>query len=147
MSFPLAFLSLLAELGLGYPDRLVRAIGHPVIWIGRLISFLDRTLNRATDADATRRMMGIAALIVLVLVPAIIALFIERLFGLPALRHHPDRDSGLVAHCAAQPREPCESRSRRAWKPAGLPRAGRPYRRSSDAIPNNSMKQGSAAPR
>ena len=29
MSFPLALLSLLAELAFGYPDRLVRAIGHP----------------------------------------------------------------------------------------------------------------------
>ena len=30
----------------GYPDRLVRAIGHPVIWIGKLIDLLDRALNR-----------------------------------------------------------------------------------------------------
>jgi adenosylcobinamide-phosphate synthase len=29
-----------------YPDRLVRAIGHPVIWMGRLIGALDRWLNR-----------------------------------------------------------------------------------------------------
>ena len=25
----------------GYPDRLVRAIGHPVTWMGRLIGALD----------------------------------------------------------------------------------------------------------
>ena len=43
---------LLIELAFGYPDRLFRAIGHPVTWIGRLISFLDRKLNRATDSDA-----------------------------------------------------------------------------------------------
>ena len=30
----------------GYPDRLLRAIGHPVIWMGRLIDLLDRGLNR-----------------------------------------------------------------------------------------------------
>jgi len=29
----------------GYPDRLVRAIGHPVIWIGKLIDLLDRAVN------------------------------------------------------------------------------------------------------
>ncbi|MEZ5781485.1 MAG: adenosylcobinamide-phosphate synthase CbiB [Rhizobiaceae bacterium] len=40
MSAPLAFLSLLIELTFGYPDRIVRAIGHPVIWIGKLISAL-----------------------------------------------------------------------------------------------------------
>lgn len=82
MSFPLAFLSLLVELGLGYPDRLVRKIGHPVIWIGKLISFLDDRLNRATDTDALRRIWGVAALIVIVFVPATIALAIESLFGL-----------------------------------------------------------------
>ncbi|PSJ63808.1 adenosylcobinamide-phosphate synthase CbiB [Pseudaminobacter soli (ex Li et al. 2025)] len=73
----LAFLSLLVELGFGYPDRLVRAIGHPVIWIGHLISFLDRHLNRATLSDMQRRISGVAALIVLVGVPAAIAFAIS----------------------------------------------------------------------
>ncbi|MEO5322516.1 adenosylcobinamide-phosphate synthase CbiB [Mesorhizobium sp. CC13] len=82
MSFPLAFLSLLVELGFGYPDRLVRKIGHPVIWIGQLISFLDKSLNRATDTDAMRRIWGVAALVVIVAVPAATAFAIERLFGL-----------------------------------------------------------------
>lgn len=82
MFVPLAFLSLLVELGLGYPDRLVRAIGHPVIWIGKLISFLDQSLNRATDSDATRRILGAVALVVLVAVPAAIAFAVERLLGL-----------------------------------------------------------------
>ncbi|PWK69142.1 adenosylcobinamide-phosphate synthase CbiB [Aminobacter sp. AP02] len=82
MFVPLAFLSLLFELGLGYPDRLVRTIGHPVIWVGKLISFLDTTLNRATDTDARRRILGVVALAIIVCVPASIALAIERLFGL-----------------------------------------------------------------
>ena len=58
MSVTIAFLALVIEARLGYPDALFRLIGHPVTWIGRLISFLDRTLNRATDTDATRRMRG-----------------------------------------------------------------------------------------
>lgn len=82
MFVPLAFLSLLFELGLGYPDRLVRAIGHPVIWIGQLISFLDISLNRATDTDARRRILGVVALAVIVAVPATLAFAVERLFGL-----------------------------------------------------------------
>jgi adenosylcobinamide-phosphate synthase len=82
MSFPLAFLSLLVELGLGYPDRLVRAIGHPVIWIGKLISILDASLNRATDTDARRRILGVVALAVIVAVPATLAFTVEHLFGL-----------------------------------------------------------------
>jgi adenosylcobinamide-phosphate synthase len=77
----LAFLSLLAELGLGYPDRLVRAIGHPVIWIGKFISFLDRHLNRATHTDNWRRISGVTALVALVAVPAIIGFFLETILA------------------------------------------------------------------
>lgn len=82
MFFPLAFLSLLAELCLGYPDRLVRAVGHPVIWIGRLITCLDKSLNRASDSDTMRRVLGVVALLVIVLVPAGIAHGLAQLFGL-----------------------------------------------------------------
>ncbi|WP_315923613.1 adenosylcobinamide-phosphate synthase CbiB [Mesorhizobium sp. SP-1A] len=79
MSILVAFLSLLAELGLGYPGRLFRAIGHPVTWFGRLIAFADKTLNRATDSDAQRRMAGIGALAAIVLVPAAAARLLETL--------------------------------------------------------------------
>ena len=64
MSVLIAFLSLAAEALIGYPDGLFRVIGHPVTWLGRLIAFLDRTLNRATDSDSRRRMAGVAALLV-----------------------------------------------------------------------------------
>ncbi|MFC3323897.1 adenosylcobinamide-phosphate synthase CbiB [Mesorhizobium cantuariense] len=74
MSVLIAFLSLAVEFALGYPDWLFRAIGHPVTWFGRLISFLDRRLNRATDPDALRRKRGVQALLVIVLVPAVIGL-------------------------------------------------------------------------
>ncbi|MER9339066.1 adenosylcobinamide-phosphate synthase CbiB [Mesorhizobium sp. M0293] len=77
MSVLIAFLSLAVEFALGYPDWLFRAIGHPVTWFGRLISFLDRRLNRATDPDALRRKRGVQALLVIVLVPAIIGLGVQ----------------------------------------------------------------------
>ncbi|MEQ1942891.1 adenosylcobinamide-phosphate synthase CbiB [Mesorhizobium sp. VNQ89] len=77
MSVLIAFLSLALETRLGYPDRLFRAIGHPVTWIGRLISCLDSTLNRATDSDRTRRLCGVAALAVIVGVPAAIAYAVQ----------------------------------------------------------------------
>ena len=54
MSVLTAFLSLAIERPLGYPDRLFRAIGHPVTWIGALISCLDRTLNRAADVASRK---------------------------------------------------------------------------------------------
>ncbi|BCG87679.1 cobalamin biosynthesis protein CobD [Mesorhizobium sp. 113-3-9] len=77
MSVLIAFLSLAVEFALGYPDWLFRAIGHPVTWFGRLISFLDRRLNRATDPDALRRQRGVQALLVIVLVPAVIGLCVQ----------------------------------------------------------------------
>jgi adenosylcobinamide-phosphate synthase len=49
MTALLALLSLLIELAFGYPKRLFDAIGHPVTWIGALIGWLDRTLNRDND--------------------------------------------------------------------------------------------------
>jgi adenosylcobinamide-phosphate synthase len=73
MSILIAFLSLAIERILGYPDWLFSAIGHPVTWFGRLISFLDRGLNLATDSDALRRRRGVRALLVIVLLPAAIA--------------------------------------------------------------------------
>ncbi|QPC92413.1 adenosylcobinamide-phosphate synthase CbiB [Mesorhizobium sp. INR15] len=79
MSVLIAFLSLVVEFALGYPDGLFRAIGHPVTWFGRLISFLDRTLNRATDSDALRRQRGVLALLVIVLLPAAIAFALQAL--------------------------------------------------------------------
>ena len=42
MAAPLTLLALLIELMVGYPDRLVQSIGHPVTWMGRLIAWLDR---------------------------------------------------------------------------------------------------------
>ncbi|WMS43276.1 adenosylcobinamide-phosphate synthase CbiB [Acuticoccus sp. MNP-M23] len=52
----------------GYPDRLFRAIGHPVTWIGALIAGLDRALNRADAAPLMRRVGGILALLVILAV-------------------------------------------------------------------------------
>jgi adenosylcobinamide-phosphate synthase len=65
---PVAFLSLLIELLAGYPDWLFRVIGHPVTWIGKLISLLDRHWNRDGDRPAQRRALGVAALLVLLAV-------------------------------------------------------------------------------
>ena len=82
MYFPLALLSLIAELAFGYPDRLLRAIGHPVTWIGRLISLLDAALNREDDDNGHRRFMGVLALAVLLLAAVVPAQLVASVFGL-----------------------------------------------------------------
>jgi adenosylcobinamide-phosphate synthase len=51
---------MLIELCIGYPERLVRVIGHPVTWIGALIGGLDRLFSRDMT-PALRRLVGILA--------------------------------------------------------------------------------------
>jgi adenosylcobinamide-phosphate synthase len=84
MAAPLTLLALLIELTVGYPDRLARAIGHPVTWMGRLIAWLDRRLNRDGADPESRRRAGAVALLVLFAVVGLVAFVIERiLFLLP----------------------------------------------------------------
>jgi adenosylcobinamide-phosphate synthase len=61
----LLVLALGLEALIGWPDALYRAIRHPVVWIGALISLLERQLNRPGWSDAARRIAGLAALVVL----------------------------------------------------------------------------------
>jgi adenosylcobinamide-phosphate synthase len=84
MFVTLAFIALLVEALLGYPDWLVRSIGHPVMWMGRLISLLDDTLNHERRSRASRRTAGIASLLIVIVVAGSVAYVLERsLFGLP----------------------------------------------------------------
>jgi adenosylcobinamide-phosphate synthase len=84
MSVALAFLAMLIELCLGYPQSLVGAIGHPVTWIGGLIGELERALNRDTSSAKVRRLLGTVALLLVIVVVGLIALVIQReLFRLP----------------------------------------------------------------
>jgi len=80
----LALLALLIEAAIGYPQRVVDRIGHPVIWIGRLIAAMDRTWNQAARSFAARRAAGVAALLVLVLVAGGVGLALQwALLALP----------------------------------------------------------------
>lgn len=76
-NLPLAALALLIEAAVGYPARLLSWIGHPVIWIGRLISTLDRTLNRDAHGNARRRAAGCLAVLVLLAATVLPALALQ----------------------------------------------------------------------
>jgi adenosylcobinamide-phosphate synthase len=75
--FLLAFFALLVERIFGYPDWLFKRIGHPVTWIGALISRLDTNWNREGDDFATRRRMGIFALLALLGITLLVGLAVE----------------------------------------------------------------------
>ncbi len=83
MSAVLALLAMLIELGIGYPEWLTRAIGHPVTWIGALIARCDRLLNRET-APKLRRILGALTLVAVLGIVGTIALLVQsRLLALP----------------------------------------------------------------
>jgi adenosylcobinamide-phosphate synthase len=78
MAAPLALLALLFELMVGYPAALARSIGHPVTWMGRLISWLDRRLNRDDASHEARRRFGAVALLVVLIVVGAVSLIVEQ---------------------------------------------------------------------
>jgi adenosylcobinamide-phosphate synthase len=79
----LAFLALIIERITGYPDWLYRLIGHPVTWIGRLISILDSKWNREDETFGQRKVKGAVTLVVLLGVTLLFALIVQA--GLLAL--------------------------------------------------------------
>ena len=58
---------------LGWPGGLFARIGHPVIWLGALIDALDRRCNRTADAPWLRRVAGVAAALVVIVLAAALA--------------------------------------------------------------------------
>jgi adenosylcobinamide-phosphate synthase len=77
MAAPLTLLALLIELMIGYPEGLARRVGHPVTWMGALIAWLDRRLNRDDAKPESRRRAGAIAMLVLLGVVGILAFVIE----------------------------------------------------------------------
>src|ERR1700744_6533391 len=77
-SVALALLAMMIELCAGYPQALLRAVGHPVTWIGRLIAALDRALNRDTADANWRRGVGIVTILLLLGIVGTIAFVFER---------------------------------------------------------------------
>jgi adenosylcobinamide-phosphate synthase len=60
-------LALGIEAAFGWPDALHRLIRHPVVWIGALISVLERHLNKPAWRHWQRQMTGLLALLLLLL--------------------------------------------------------------------------------
>jgi adenosylcobinamide-phosphate synthase len=76
--FALAFLALLIEAVMGYPGWMVRSVGHPVMWMGGLIGFLDGALNHDSMTNASRKAAGVFSLLIVIGVAGGAALVLER---------------------------------------------------------------------
>jgi adenosylcobinamide-phosphate synthase len=72
MAWLLAPLALLIERLVGYPPQLFKVIGHPVTWMGALITWLETRLNSGDN----RRLKGVAMLALLLLTSLAISLLI-----------------------------------------------------------------------
>jgi adenosylcobinamide-phosphate synthase len=70
VNLAVAFLALLIERLVGYPRFLLRVIGHPVEWMGSIISRLDALLNRQPSEKWTARSKGLVALLLLIAIVA-----------------------------------------------------------------------------
>lgn len=77
MSVIIASAALLIEAAIGYPGWVFRAIGHPVVWVGRLIGRLDRAFNRPDRMPRFRYVAGGVSLLIVIAAASISALVLQ----------------------------------------------------------------------
>jgi adenosylcobinamide-phosphate synthase len=77
LHIPHATLACLIEKFIGYPQGLFKIIGHPVQWIGALITWLDTTLNTKPDDELEGLLRGGFALVILLAATAFPAYMLQ----------------------------------------------------------------------
>ncbi len=78
----LATMALISESVIGYPAALQSFIGHPVQWIGALITYLDEGLNDPEAPPTNNRLNGVFALIALLFCCVLPAYILARVLAL-----------------------------------------------------------------
>lgn len=81
LHFPAAALACLIEKYVGYPKGLFKTFGHPVQWMGALISWLDAKLNTKPDDEIEGLMRGGLALVLIVAATAFPAYMLQDFLG------------------------------------------------------------------
>lgn len=77
----IAPLALALERAMGYPQKLIDTVGHPVIWFGKLISLLEARLNTATRLPSQQKLAGVVALGLLLLAVLIVTVGIRTILS------------------------------------------------------------------
>ena len=67
---------------LGWPAPLFARVGHPVTWLGRLITTVDIAWNRPSDPPALRRAAGVAGALVVIAVSAALGWVLQSVLAL-----------------------------------------------------------------
>ena len=73
----LALAALIVEAAIGYPEFVYAAVGHPVTWMGALLSALDRRLNRPNDSARKQRLLGAVSLVIVLAAAAAAAALVS----------------------------------------------------------------------
>jgi adenosylcobinamide-phosphate synthase len=71
--------ALLLDAAVGDMPRLFRTVPHPVVLVGRAVTWLDIRLNREQRSEHARRVRGILTVAVLVLAAALLGYLVQRL--------------------------------------------------------------------
>ncbi len=74
--------AMLLDAAFGWPAALYGKIGHPVTWIGRIISHFDRRFNLDDRSQSSRRFAGVVSALAVIAVSAIAAFIVQQ--ALPA---------------------------------------------------------------
>lgn len=69
--------ALVIEAAVGWPKVLYQWIRHPVVWMGALISYLERTLNQSHFSAQTRQALGTLTTLLVVAVVTVIAVLVS----------------------------------------------------------------------
>lgn len=57
-------LGMFLEISFDWPKFIYKKIKHPIVWIGNLINFLDKTLNKAIYSNHLKKILGLFTLII-----------------------------------------------------------------------------------
>ncbi len=71
-TFAAMLIALLIDAAIGWPDAIYRSIGHPVTWIGALITALERRLNIPHSRQKLRGVLMFALVVGAAVLPALI---------------------------------------------------------------------------
>jgi adenosylcobinamide-phosphate synthase len=73
------FLAVIIDAAIGDPAGLYRHFPHPVVWIGGIIGWADRTCNRESDSPLRRKRLGILVVAVLVVASFVLGALLQSL--------------------------------------------------------------------
>ncbi|MEM6649026.1 MAG: adenosylcobinamide-phosphate synthase CbiB [Pseudomonadota bacterium] len=75
------------EVALGWPDWLYKLIRHPVVWVGALVSFFERTLNQTIWSHQQRYIAGTISTLLCIAITFAVATFVSTLLPNTAWGH------------------------------------------------------------